>query len=97
MRLRISAAAQADLRAIGIYTAERWGVAQRGYYLARISATLQDLAAGRAVTVPRDEVASGLASFRVGRHVVFLRRSDDIIEIVRVLHTSMDVAQHGIR
>ena len=41
----------------------------------------------------RPEIRPNLRSFSVGNYVIYFRRSDDEIEIVRVLHGSRDVSK----
>jgi toxin ParE1/3/4 len=42
----------------------------------------------------RDDIAPGYRSLPVGRHVVYYRGVQANIEIVRVLHGSMDAPRH---
>lgn len=39
----------------------------------------------------RDELIAGVRSIVVGQYVVFYRASDDLVEIIRVLHGSRDI------
>lgn len=42
----------------------------------------------------RDELASGLRSFALGRYVVFFLPIQDGLDVVRVLHASRDISEH---
>lgn len=42
----------------------------------------------------RDELFPGALSFPVGSHIIFYRKTDNQIEIARVLHQRMDYEQH---
>ena len=37
---------------------------------------------------------NGYFKFSVGRHLIFFTRSDDRMNVIRVLHQSMDVERH---
>lgn len=41
--------------------------------------------------VARDDVREGYRSFPEGRHLIFYREADGTIEVIRLLHDSMDV------
>jgi toxin ParE1/3/4 len=42
----------------------------------------------------RDAIRPGYRSARQGRHLIFYREIPDGIEVVRVLHESMDIERH---
>jgi toxin ParE1/3/4 len=90
-RYRLSPAAQADLRDIRIYTKTTWGEAQARKYLSELRSGLEKLADTPLMGKTREEIAQGLRSFPLARHIAFYRESSDGIEVVRVLHASMDV------
>lgn len=84
MRVRLSAAAEADLAAIFAFTLARWGEAQAEAYLAGLHERL------RSATPPPVQDARGLARIRCRSHNLFVSRADDGLLIVRVLHVRMD-------
>ena len=92
--LRIADAAKADLREIKQYTEQTWGAAQARRYLdefrARVTLLRQRSRLGR----PREELGAGLRSLPSRAHVIFYKDMDDRIEVVRVLHASMDARRH---
>ena len=103
--VRLTAAAETDFRGIVQWTAERFGRAQARAYAETLSMALAALAVGpTAIGVkPRDDIAKGLFSFHVtrsgrkGRHFVIFRvarNQDPAIEVLRLLHDSMDVPRH---
>ena len=90
-RWRITAAARADLLAIGWFTERRWGRAKRVSYFDRLDAVIERLAENPRLGRERQELGRGLFSFAVGRHVIFYAvDSEHAVTIVRVLHQAMD-------
>jgi toxin ParE1/3/4 len=90
--------ARADLRSIAIFTEEHWGVEQRNLYIKQFDDTFHMLAASPLVGKNCDEVMPGYRKFPQGSHVVFYKDgSHGVIEVVRILHKSMDVEMriHG--
>lgn len=83
--------AVSDLHAIARYTEQRWGSEQRNLYLRQLDDAFHLLArsplAGRAC----DDIRSGYRKLPQGSHVIFYRSGDNLVEIVRILHRSMDV------
>lgn len=92
-KYRVTRAAEVDLLSIGRYTETMWGTRQRQIYLSQLDARMQALARNPKLGSARDEIHHGYRSFHEGRHVLFYREVDDTIEVVRVLHDSMDVTE----
>lgn len=94
----LTVAAKSDLKAIGRYTQENWGIKQRNRYLILLNESFQKLAANPELGRDCSELREGYRKLSVGKHVIFCRRiADDTIEIVRVLHERMDVENHLIK
>jgi toxin ParE1/3/4 len=84
--------AKADLRAIAIYTEEQWGIEQRNLYIKQLDDTFHLLAASPTLGKTCDDILHGYRKFPQGSHLVFYRNgSSSVIEIIRILHKSMDV------
>jgi toxin ParE1/3/4 len=95
--LRIADAAHADLRNIKQYTEQTWGEAQARRYLDELEARFALLRKRSRLGRPRADLGAGLRSLPSGGHVIFYRDVDDCIEVVRILHASMDVRrQFGV-
>lgn len=92
-QLVVTAAAEADLRAIGRFTADTWGLDQKARYLAQIRDRFRQIRATPGLGRPRDDIRPGIRSLAAGRHVIFYRNAEDLVEIVRILHDRMDL--HG--
>jgi len=91
--LVFSPAAQSDMEAIWDYTVEHWGLDQADCYTDDIRDACHDLASSRRRGRPVD-VRPGYLKYPVGSHIVFFRDHGDQLEVVRVLHGSMDVGCH---
>ncbi len=91
---RLTEAAQADLEAIRRYTLESWGVRQARHYLIELALRFEQLAATPGLGCAREDLQAGIRSFSAWRHNIYYRESADGIDIVRVLHPSMDAQSH---
>jgi toxin ParE1/3/4 len=104
--VRLTAAAEADFREILRWTTDRFGRAQARSYARTLSAAIEALAEGPSVVGARmrDDVSNGLFTLHVarggrkGRHLVMFQvgrdRDRDVIEVLRVVHDSMDLPRH---
>ena len=93
-KLVVAKATREDLQDIAAYTEQRWGTAQRRRYLDEIKTRFAQLREHPGLGAPRDEIRAGYRSTLSGRHVIFYRETTDSIEIIRVLHDTMDVHSH---
>ena len=102
--VRLAAAAERDFQGILAWTAEQFGEHQVGVYAGTIIASLEALASGpdAARAKPRSEILPDLYSLHIarggrkGRHLVLFRvdRTRMIVDVLRLLHDSMDIARH---
>ncbi len=86
--------ARKDLIEIGQYMVKRWGKEQARKYLGQIRDAADELANHRLHGKLREDIASDLKSYHVGRHVIFYVESQTGIEVARVLHDSRDFSRH---
>ena len=93
-RVIISPKARRDLIAIGRYTEKQWGNTQRKKYLEQLRTRFEKLAQHPSSGRRRDELPEAPWGYHEGRHVIFYRPLADGIEIVRILHDSMDFSRH---
>lgn len=91
---RLRPRARADLEGIWVYTAKHWSPAQADIYHAKIIDIMQALATGRMKGRSAEHVRPGYFKCTAGSHFVFFRQADYGIDVVRILHQSMDVEQH---
>jgi toxin ParE1/3/4 len=94
MRLDLSNAAVADLKAIADYTFQHWGPEQEEEYIGGIWDLLERIAANPDGHRLRREFRSGCHSAKYQRHVIFFIVSPKKVEIVRILHGAMDFGTH---
>ena len=104
--VRLSAAAEADYRQILRWTAENFGLPQARIYADTISSALTALSAGPAIVgvKERSEIGTNIWTLHVarnghrGRHFVMFRvgslREQNVIDVLRLLHGSMDLERH---
>ena len=93
-RYALSPAAQADLESIWEYSLRRWGEAQTETYVRSIQTACEALAKGTIVSRSAEEIRTGYRKVTVGSHVMFFRIQQGVVEIMRILHQSMDIDQH---
>ncbi len=89
--IRISDPASRDLQAIAEYTLSEWGVKQKESYLNLIKQSFKALGCSGNIGKHRDEIAQGLYSYSIKKHVVFFRETADEFMIIRILHGRMDI------
>lgn len=84
--------AKADLKAIAIYTEERWGRDQRNLYIKQLDDAFRLLAGTPLAGKDCTDIKCGYRKFPQGSHIIFYRSgSNRVIEIVRLVHKNMDV------
>ena len=104
--VRLTAAAENDFCNILRWTSERFGSEQARVYAETLARAIQTLAAGPEPpgSRRRDEIAERLMTLHVarggrkGRHFVLYRigspAAPSVIDVVRLLHDSMDPTRH---
>ncbi|MFZ5915108.1 MAG: type II toxin-antitoxin system RelE/ParE family toxin [Pseudomonadota bacterium] len=105
-QVRLADAAEKDFREIIRWTLQQFGETQAAAYARTLSAALVSLSEGPGVsgTRPREEIGKGIFTLHVarngarGRHFIVFRegrgKDGKIIEVLRILHDSMDLARH---
>ena len=86
--------ARDDLKDISRYTDKKWGRQQRYKYIKQLKDRISYLADNPHMGRKRNEIIGFPYSYHEGRHVIFYRTSAEGIEILRVLHDSMDFPRH---
>jgi toxin ParE1/3/4 len=86
----LSPLAEADLEGIWLYTFQTWSSEQADKYHRAMVSTFEALASGRKQGRAVD-VRPGYLKERSGSHMIYFRRVESKIEIMRVLHGRMDV------
>lgn len=94
MNLEFTPAALSDIRSIRDYTLEKWGSDQEKIYLNSLWQKFEEIRLNpgkwrfREDLFPRCQIASE------GRHVILFRINEDTLQIVRVLHSTMELLRH---
>ncbi len=92
---RITEFAQTDLERIWEYTLHEWSLDQADKYIDGLLTCFDDIARGKTHGKESDAIRVGYRRANFGKHYVFYRIGQDkIVEIIRVLHVSMDVERH---
>ncbi len=92
--IHISNPAARDLQAIAEYTQSEWGSKLKESFLNLIKQSFKTLSRSGNIGKQRDEIAQGLYSFSIKKHVVFIRETEDKFTVIRVLHGRMDMEKH---
>ena len=82
------------LEEIADFTLEMWGSEQEDIYLELLEKAFIAISKNPNLGRVYDEVYSGLRRYLAGRHIILYQVTDDAVEIVRVLHHSMDFESH---
>lgn len=90
----LSGAADADIEAIAKSSLEQWGVTRAERYILGLHDLFQQLAEFPDMGLNVSHVRLGYFRMQSGSHLVFYRKIDRGIRIVRILHQLMDVARH---
>ncbi len=94
MKFKLSRKSVSDLADIWHYTNEMWGAKQVDTYLDTLYDRFLWLTKNPSLWRQRDDILEGLYSYHENRHIIFFRRYDKGIEIVRILHERMDMQRH---
>lgn|SRR5690349_2851905 len=92
-RYRLAPAAEQDIEGIWLYTAKQWSPVKANAYIRDFLSAFSDLAAGERSGTP----VFGDQSYHrliVGSHLILYRLSASRIDIIRILHQSMDLPRH---
>ena len=90
----LTPAARADIEEIWDYTVRHWGEAQAERYTRNIRDACEALGDGTLFGRSAEDIRPGYRKAVTGSHVMFYRVRADTVEIVRILHRSMDVDRH---
>ena len=90
----LSPAARGDLEEIWDYTVGNWGEAQAERCTRSIRDVCEALGDGILSGRSVEDIRAGYRKAAVGSHVMFYRVRADGVEIIRIVHRSMDVDRH---
>jgi len=90
----LSPAAQSSLKNIRAYSIKNFGVTRTKTYLQSIRAHMQTLAKNPSLGAIREDLALGYYSSFIGSHTIYYRQQAKHIDIIDVLHQSMEPSRH---
>ncbi len=82
--------AQLSLKQIKTYSSKQFGTARTNRYLNEILLAFRALVENPDMGRNSDELMSGYCSYFVGPHTIYYRIKPDLIEVIDVLHQSME-------
>ncbi|SBS28920.1 Toxin ParE1 [Marinomonas spartinae] len=83
-----------DLIDIYLYTAQTWGQKQADIYDTVLERAVILLADSSSLGRTCDDIKTGYRRFEHEHHIIFYRKREKDIFIIRILHKSMDIQQH---
>ncbi|MGV0990272.1 type II toxin-antitoxin system RelE/ParE family toxin [Limnohabitans sp.] len=101
--VRLAEKAEHDLLDALVWTTDQFGALQADEYLETLTLALEALTDGPNIvgSKVRDDIGLGIRTLHVarlgrkGRHLVVFRMADgQSIDVIRLLHDSMDLAKH---
>jgi toxin ParE1/3/4 len=93
-RFVLSPAARRDLDEIWDYTSGQWSQDQADSYVLDLIHDIEAVASGKQMEHSCDDIREGYFKLRSGSHIVFYRKLDVLIDVVRILHQRMDFDRH---
>lgn len=93
-QFNITPRAKEDLRGIWCYTFEVWGEAQADQYVSALYDRFGWLAQQPQIGKHRPDICEGYYCFLHQKHLVFYLRYERHIDIIGVLHQSMDIIEY---
>ncbi|WP_445368962.1 type II toxin-antitoxin system RelE/ParE family toxin [Methylomonas sp. BW4-1] len=91
---RLRQRAADDLEQIWAYSHRQSGAEQADHYLRNLFDRFTWLAEHPQLGKPRDDIKLGYFCFPEGRHLIFYLNSETGIDVIGILHWSMDVVNH---
>lgn len=94
MKYVVSSAARDDLLTIWEYSAQKWDLEQADLYIDTLIIRFAWLVRNQGLWHSRDELGTGICSYPEGSHIIIFRQVEASLQILRVLHASMDLDRH---
>lgn len=93
MKFRFSRKAEEDLEGIWLYTLETWSKEQADRYLSLIFDEIEFLSINPKTGQDFDHIRKNYRYSKVKSYLIFYKhkKSDDVIEVIRILHERMDL------
>jgi len=93
MNYKLSRKAEEDLEDIWLYTLETWSKEQADRYLSLIFDEIEFLTSNPKTGQDFDHIRKNYRYSKVKSHLIFYKhkKSEDVIEVIRILHERMDL------
>ena len=91
---KLTLAAKNDIKDIWQYTVEKWGEQQAEKYIGQLEKKFKDLVKTPNLGRARSDIRNGYRSLPEGKHIIFYRGADHLIEIIGIPHANMDIETH---
>ena len=93
MKFKLSRKAEEDLEGIWLYTLEIWSKEQADRYLSLIFDEIEFITANPKTGQDFDQIRKNYRYSKVKSHLIFYKhkKSEDVIEVIRILHERMDL------
>ena len=91
LRLEIREAAYQDLEDIWTYTLETWSLRQADKYYNDIIEAIEILCANPKSGKSAEHLRKGYRFFKVNSHLIFYIATDFHLDVIRILHSQMDI------
>ncbi|MDA3910035.1 MAG: type II toxin-antitoxin system RelE/ParE family toxin [Bacteroidales bacterium] len=93
MKFKISILASRDIENIWLYTYENWSIEQADRYLNLIIDEIEYVAEKPESGFDVSSVRQGYFRTKIKSHLIFYKidQKNEIVEIIRILHQSMDI------
>jgi len=92
--VRLTPLAEEDLISIWLYSFERWGETQADQYLDRLNDAFMLISDHPQIASVREELVPEVRIYSCEQHLIIYTLSQASVEIIRVLHHSMDIGSH---
>lgn len=89
--IKLTLEAKSDLKDILKYTQKVWGEQQRKIYKTHFDKAFALLSEFPEGGLRRDELFIGCRCKRVEQHIIFYRLIKDTVEVLRILHSRIDI------
>ena len=86
--------ADEDLIGILDYTYDKWGIEQQAKYERQLEKGRDKIRISPSIGKKRFDLSQGCYSYKVEHHYFFYRVRNEVVEIARVLHESMNFPDH---
>ncbi len=90
----LSPPAEADLLAIWRYTHANWSANQADIYIRLLHSGMEKVASDPRLGRACDHVRRGYRRYHIGSHVLYFHMTGGQVDIITVLHQSMDPQRH---